>query len=127
MFGSSNSSTARTFPLLYPSAKNRRTRALLSSVDIEIAPFCGCSLRKSVSSLLEWGSNSIHSENDARLHFFATHCQGQVLAGLPWRRDHTELLQQAKSVTIDPLFDGLAVYNTVNENPRPAHLLASRW
>jgi len=37
------------------------------------------------------------------------------------------LLQQAERVSIAPLFDSLAVYETVNEYSCPAYLLASRW
>ena len=41
---------------------------------------------------------SIYSANEVELHFLATHCQDKVLAGLPWCRDHTELLQGAQSI-----------------------------
>jgi hypothetical protein len=51
----------------------------------------------------------IHSENDAGLHFSATECQGKVLAGLSWRRNHAKLLQQTQVVIVGPLFDDLPV------------------
>jgi hypothetical protein len=48
----------------------------------------------------------------------------RILPCLSHRRDNTELLQQTERVTIGPLFDGLAIYDTVNEHPRPAHPLS---
>ncbi len=69
-------------------------------------------------------SISRHSANDVGLHFSVTNCQGKVLSRLSWRRDNAKLVQQIQVVTIEPWFDSLAVYDTVNEHPRPAHLFA---
>ena len=52
---------------------------------------------------------SIHTEDDTRLHFSATNCQGKVLAGLSWHRNHAELLEQAQVVHLVPDFHELVV------------------
>ena len=44
--------------------------------------------------------NFIHSEDGVGLHFFATNCQGEVLAGLFGRRESADLLQPAQIVFV---------------------------
>src|SRR6266851_3048807 len=67
---------------------------------------------------------SIHSENDADLHFTATNCQGKVLAGLSWRRNHAKLLQQTRVVIVAPEFDALAIGEAGDGDSCRHHLFA---
>src|SRR5215467_2494869 len=50
---------------------------------------------------------SIHPVNDAGLHVSAPTCQGKVLSRLPWRRNQAELLQEAQSIPLLPVFKEL--------------------
>ena len=49
------------------------------------------------------------------------------LTGLPWRRNSTDLVQQAKGVTVYPDLVRLAAYPVRDGNPCCRHLLACRW
>src|SRR5215469_3798047 len=51
----------------------------------------------------------------------------KVLAGLSWRRNNAELVHQTKLVIVGPLFEGLAVHDTGNENPWHRYPFACRW
>src|SRR5215469_15799147 len=48
------------------------------------------------------------------------------LAGLSWRRDNAELLQQTQVITVGPLFDRFPVGETEDVDARRADLFAGR-
>src|SRR6266566_402845 len=56
--------------------------------------------------------------------FSATHCQGQVLAGLPCHGKSTNLLQPAHIVLVTPELHELTISDTINPRFCPRHLLA---
>lgn len=69
---------------------------------------------------------SIHTENDERLHFSATHSHSYNLPGLYWRRNNAKLLHPAQVVPIDPGFEGLPVDDTRDDDRRRRDLLTCR-
>src|SRR5258708_15111340 len=66
-----------------------------------------------------------HAENEARFHFSVTNCPGTVLAGLSWRRDPAELVQEAHDIPLVPVFKELPSRRVGPGDARHRHLPAS--
>jgi len=49
------------------------------------------------------------------------------LAGLPWRGDNAELLQQTKHIKVDPVVGHLAIHDTKDARAGDVDCFASRW
>src|SRR3974390_179967 len=49
------------------------------------------------------------------------------LAGLFWRRDNAELLQQTQVVIVGRVFDNFPVGDTKDADPRRSDVFAGRW